>query len=271
MPIIKKASLIDKLKIYGYVFKLSLQKQKRDYDLIDQQYNSGIWNSKPWEETDFESPYGNYARTESENHEFVMRHEGKMVKAKWHDFNKEHLSEFLTFFDEFDKMQPIVELGCGLGFNLFNLRRMGFKKLEGHDLSKIAIEKLQKYVKKNDYDMHFGICDLNKPFFENMIKDKVVFTSGCLEQCKHIMENALKNIVNGNPKLVINFEVDYDTSPYIVKKYLDSRDYQNNLVKELKILQKKGDIELLSIKKIRYSTSPINVASAIIWKPKSKN
>ena len=104
-----------------------------------------------------------------------------------------------------------------------------------------------------------------------MIKDKVVFTSGCLEQCKHIMENALKNIVNGNPKLVINFEVDYDASPYIVKKYLDSCDYQNNLVKELKILEKNGDIELVSIKKLKYSISPVNRSSAIMWKPKCKN
>ncbi len=271
MPIIKKASLIDKLKIYGYVFKLSLQKQKRDYDLIDQQYNSGIWNSKPWEETDFESPYGNYARTESANHEFVMRHEGKMVKAKWHDFNKEHLSEFLTFFDEFDKMQPIVELGCGLGFNLFELHKMGFKKLEGYDLSKTAIEKLQKYTKMNDYDMSFDVCDLNKEFSENMIKDKIVFTNACLEQCKHIMQNALQNIVNGHPKLVINFEVDYTASSYIIKKYLDSCDYQNNLVKELKILEKKEIIELLSIKKLKYSMSPLNRVSVIIWKLKSKH
>ena len=271
MSLIKKPSLIEILKIYGYVFKLNLQKQKRDYNLIDQQYNSGVWNSKPLEETDFESAYGNYARTESENHELVMCYEGNMVKAKWHDFAKECISEFLTFFNEFDKKQAIVELGCGLGFNLFNLRRMGFKKLEGYDLSKIAIEKLQKYVKMNDYDMHFDVCDLNKPFFENMIKDKVVFTSGCLEQCKHIMENALKNIVDGNPKLVINFEVDYDTSPYIVKKYLDSCDYQNNLVKELKILEKKGTIELLSIKKLKYSISPLNRASVIIWKLKSKH
>ena len=98
MSLIKKPSLIEILKIYGYVFKLNLQKQKRDYNLIDQQYNSGVWNSKPWEETDFESAYGNYARSESENHELVMCYEGNMVKAKWHDFAKECISEFLTFF-----------------------------------------------------------------------------------------------------------------------------------------------------------------------------
>ena len=268
-PNYKKPSLIEILKIYGYVFKLNLQKQKRDYDLIDQGYNSGLWNKK-FEEIDFESPQGNYSRTDSED-VVVMCYEGKMVKAKMQDFLMKRKSEFLEFFDEFDKMQTIVELGCGLGFNLFNLHRIGFKKLEGYDLSKNSIENLQKYVKMNDYDMYFDVCDLNKAFSKNMIKDKVVFTRGCLEQCKHIMQNALKNICNGYPKLVINFEVDYDASPYIVKKYLDSRDYQNNLVKELKILEKNGDIELVSIKKFKYSISPVNRSSAIMWKPKCKN
>ena len=100
-PNYKKPSLIEILKIYGYVFKLNLQKQKRDYDLIDQDYNSGLWNKK-FEEIDFESPQGNYSRTDSED-VVVMCYEDKMVKAKMQDFVMEHNSEFLEFFDEFDK------------------------------------------------------------------------------------------------------------------------------------------------------------------------
>ena len=173
-PNYKKPSLIEILKIYGYVFKLNIQKQKRDYDLIDQGYNSGLWNKK-FEEIDFESPQGNYSRTDSED-VVVMCYEGKMVKAKMQDFLMKHKSEFLEFFDEFDKMQTIVELGCGLGFNLFNLHRMGFKKLEGYDLSKNSIENLQKYVKMNDYDMYFdrGIDD--KGGWLQVLKDLKIAT-----------------------------------------------------------------------------------------------
>ena len=148
------------------------------------------------------------------------------------------------------------------------LLKVGFKKLEGYDLSENAISHLCKYVKMKGYNIHFGVCDLNKKFSPDIIKDKVVFTHTCLEQCKHIMSNVLENIIEGKPKLVINFEVDYDTASYLVKKYLDACDYQNNLVRELKSLENNGKIEILSIKNLAYQNHPINRVSSIIWRPK---
>ena len=94
------------------------------------------------------------------------------------------------------------------------------------------------------------------------------FTKACLEQCKHIMPNALQNIINGKPKLVINFEVDYGSSPFLAKKYFDARDYQNNLVSELKKLEKENKVKILLIQKLVYAGSPVNTRSAIIWEPK---
>ena len=82
-----------------------------------------------------------------------------------------------------------------------------------------------------------------------------------------VTDEVLKNIINGKPKLVINFEVDYDSSSYIVKRYVDACDYQNNLVSELKKLKQSGKIEIISIKKLSYQNHPINRISAIIWKP----
>ena len=82
------------------------------------------------------------------------------------------------------------------------------------------------------------------------------------------MSNVLQNILKGKPKLVINFEVDYDSSPYMVRKYLDACDYQNNLVKELKKLEREDKIKVLSIQKLVYSGNPTNRCSAIIWEPK---
>ena len=88
-----------------------------------------------------------------------------------------------------------MELGCGLGVNLFLLYKAGFRKLEGYDLSENAISRVKQYSEKKEIHIHFGVHDLNQPFTENMIKDKVVFTSACLEQCKLIMPNILKNII----------------------------------------------------------------------------
>lgn len=261
----KDTSILDKLKIYGYVVKFYFKKQKRDYSIIDQEYNSRMWN-RPFEEIDFESLYVNYPRKD-QNEDVVVCYDGKLVKDKWLNFKKKYNSEFLAVFEKY-KEESIVELGCGLGTNLFLFHKAGFKKLEGYDLSKNAIECLRKYTKIKEYDIKLGVLDLNKSFPEELIKDKIVFTKQCLEQCKHIMPNVLRNIINGKPKIVINFEVDYDTSPLMVKKYLDACDYQNNLVHELKELEKGEQIEILSIKRILHTMNPVNRLSIIIWKPK---
>jgi len=79
------------------------------------------------------------------------------------------------------------------------------------------------------------------------------------------MPIVLNNILKGKPKLVINFEVDYDSSDSLVKDYFDACDYQNNFVSELKNMQKQ--INILSINRLPLSLSPVNRVSAIIWKP----
>jgi len=80
------------------------------------------------------------------------------------------------------------------------------------------------------------------------------------------MKTVVQNIVDSNPKLVINFEVDYDKRPFMMRKFLDAWDYQNNLVREL---NKNEDVNVLSIKEFSALSSPVNVLSTIIWKPSS--
>ena len=261
----KKASILDLMKLYGYVMKLSLYKKNRDYSLIDKEYNSGTWN-RPFEEIEFETSNGNYNRTDTDDLGiFVISNE--LIKISRRDYDVKRNTEFLSFFKNYSQ-NSIVELGCGLGMNLFLLHNSGFQNLAGYDLSTNAINNLKKYAKMKGINIHFDVCDLNNKLPENLIEKKVVFTNTCLEQCKHIMSNVLQNILKGKPKLVINFEVDYDSSPYMVRKYLDVCDYQNNLVKELKKLEREDKIKILSIQKLVYSGSPTNRCSAIIWEPK---
>lgn len=173
-------------------------------------------------------------------------------------------------FDVLDNYidDSVVELGCGLGTNLFQLHHRKFKKLEGYDISENAISLATQYCKKKDYNIQFGVCDINQPLPTRMIKDKIVFTNTCMEQLKHIMLNVLKNIIAGKLKLVINFEVNYNTFPLLVKKYFDANDYQNNLVNELLKLEKQKEIDIVSINKLPLALSPVNRCSSIIWKIK---
>jgi SAM-dependent methyltransferase len=259
-----EASILDKVKLFAYILKLNLLKQKRDYSLINKQYNSGRWNRK-LEDIDFESLIGNYERNDLDNFNIVAFND-KLVKAIERDFEKKYTSQMLEILLEF-KSDTVVELGCGLGGNLFMLQKNGFRNLEGYDLSENAIKNLQQYSKIKKYDIIFKQCDLNNKMISEYIENKIVFTHTCLEQCKHIMPNVIKNIVYGKPKLVINLEVDYDSSAFIVKKYVDACDYQNNLVRELKKLEHKQMLEIISIKKLSYQNHPLNRISSIIWKP----
>jgi len=263
LPQFKNVSIIEKLKIYAYIIKLLAKKQRRNYSVIDQEYNSGIWNKK-FEEINFESLHGNYARNDVDEY-IIMSYNDKLIKCVRRTVENKYYDQILKVLQEF-KEDSVVELGCGLGANLFMLHNAGFKKLEGYDLSQNAINHLRQYSKIKKYNMHFGVCDLNNLFPSNMIKDKIVFTHTCLEQCKNIMPNVLRNIINAKPKLVINFEVDYDKSSYMVKKYFDVHDYQNNLVRELVKLKKQEKISIISIKKLSLSLSPVNRLSTIIWK-----
>lgn len=256
-------SFKEKLKIYGFICKLFLKsRKKRTYDVVNADYDLGAWN-RDLEKIDFDTHYGNTDKNEV----VVFTHNNKILKNVRSKFEKKYNDMLLSFFTDY-KDDSIVEMGCGFGVHQFLLYEAGFRKLEGYDLSQNAISRNQQHSKKNGLSIKFGIQDLNEEFSENIIKDKVVFTHACLEQCHMIMSNVLKNIINAKPKLVINFEVDYDSSPVIVKKYFDSKGYQNNLVRELKKLQNQNKIEIISIEKLPLSLSPFNRLSIIKWKIK---
>ena len=261
----KNASILDLIKLYGYITKLSLNKKNRDFSLIDKEYNSGIWNRR-FEEIEFESSSGNFKRKDLDDLS-IFPVSDKLLKISRRDYDKKSGSEFLSFFKNFST-DSIIELCCGLGHNLFRLYNSGIQNLTGCDLSINAINNLKKYVKMKKINIDFDVCNLNDELPKNLIEGKIVFTNACLEQCKHIMPTVLQNIVNGKPKLVINFEVDYESSSYMVRKYFDAVDYQNNLVKELKQLEKNEKIEILSRKPLEFSGTPTNRRSAIIWVPK---
>jgi len=99
------------------------------------------------------------------------------------------------------------------------------------------------------------------------LENKVIFTYAVLEQLKNYMKKILLNIISVNPRKIINFEVNYDESSFLTKMYLNSVDYQNNLMKNLKKLERNEKIKIISKEKLNIQYSPVNQLSSIIWKP----
>jgi SAM-dependent methyltransferase len=261
--IYNKISFIDKLKLYSDVVRLKLKNIKRDYGIIDSDYNNNVWN-RSFDDVNFETWQGNYNVVDGNTLRFMALN-GKLFKGKWNDYTEKYKSQIFDVLNKYVD-EPIVDLGCGLGYLLFQLYHRNFKELEGYDLSENAISLLKKYCQKKNYQINFGVLDLNKQFPPGIIENKIVFTHTSLEQLKNYMPNVLKNIIDGKPKIVINFEVDYNSESFWTRRYIGARDYQDNLVQELRKLEKQKKIEILSIKKLPWSLSPLNQPSVIKWK-----
>jgi len=256
-------SLKEKITINAYTVKLISKSRKiRTQDIVNLDYDLGSWNKDP-SVLNFESR----APNDNVGEDIIVNYNDKHIKCNLGKFEKSYNAMLLKLLDDY-KGESIVEMGCGLGPNLYLLHKVGFKNLKGYDLSENAITRAKEYSEKNNLSIDFETHDLNLPFRKNMIDDKIVFTHHCLEQCGLFMPNILNNLVNGRPKIVVNFEVDYHSSSLRVKKYMDFQGYQNNLVSELQKLENQNKIEITSIERLPLSYNVFNIASMIIWKVK---
>ena len=146
--------MLEIIKLYAYVCKLNLKKQHRNASLVNQEYDLGLWN-RDTEDCDFLSLTENYGKSRLDDGIFAVN--DKLVKMNYAEFAKNKEKEQLSFFQDFQE-DDIVELGCGLGGNLFSLHSAGFKNLTGCDLSPNAISKLKNYVDE------LGMIYLSTPF-----------------------------------------------------------------------------------------------------------
>ncbi len=257
--------MMTKILHTGNAIFLNLMKKKnRTKKLINSEYNDRTWKNMDVEklELSIHSMYG------LKNDDIgLMDKDGRWFKGKYGEYFEQYWEQIRSYLLEY-KNDEVVELGCGLGVNLFRLSKDGFIKLHGYDLSKNAITLATQYNKKINDNVEFDVLDLSNklPSFSN----KVIFTHACLEQVKHSMKTIVQNIIDSKPKLVINFEVDFDNAPFMVKQYCNAMDFQNNLIKELK---NNKNVEIILIERLSLNISHVNIMSAIIWRPivKSNN
>jgi hypothetical protein len=192
----------------------------------------------------------------------------KMIKTVRKDYDKKYTNQFIEIMkNNFAKDDPIVELGSGVGSKLFVLAKNGFTNLKGFELTHQGVVIANNYAKKKNYSIEFEQLDMTKSLPKKDLENKVIFTYAVLEQLKNYMKKILLNIISVNPRKIINFEVNYDESSFLTKMYLNSVDYQNNLMKNLKKLERNEKIKIISKEKLNIQYSPVNQLSSIIWKP----
>lgn len=277
---LKSVSKNEKLKLYGYLLKLLLHKKTRTRQVVESEYQNGIYKkileSRYWDECNNLTEFNNidpmyfHEKGIEEGYYIIDNMWCKTTKTSWNSISQD---KFLQIMKKFRNENKIIELGCGMGRNLFLLKGNGFQnKLVGCDISENAINIANMINKKFDLSVEFFKLDLITEKDFNYLTNSTVLTYFVLEQLKYNMKEIIEKIIDARPTQVINFEY----VPNTLKKdlrYLGSRiynyavDYQTNLYTILKQLEKQNLIEIKELFRTGYSDNPFREISILRWIP----
>jgi len=180
-------------------------------------------------------------------------------KTTYIDFAKKVLNEFLRFIKNscnFD--EPIVELGCGVGRNLFFLEDHGFTNLEGYELTPNGVKMAREFVKIKNSKIKIQQRDIIKDNID--IKNKTVLTFLSLEQLKLNLEFMVDKIITNKPKQVLSFESIFKS--IFERWYAEYSGYQTNY---LKLLRDKKQIRLLELEEFKVNANLLRPIYFMKW------
>ena len=231
---------------------IRMKKIRRDFAIVDLQYNSGSWAKKL-------DSYFEQKKTSNNLESFLfekqfaiqtgLKRKLKLVNCdklmfieqeKYLEYKAKRLAEC---FD--DQYSNVLEIGCGFGWNLAVLRLYGFKGgLNGIDISKNGI-KLSKEISSNfSLNLHTQVKDiheLDKKFADDFKIDTILIYQ-VLEQIPDSTEQVLNKLIEIFPKtkfLIIEsaselFPVNLNL--LLTRFYIYKQNYQTSVLKVCKNL-----------------------------------
>ncbi|ALM10314.1 MAG: Uncharacterized protein PeribacterA2_0954 [Candidatus Peribacter riflensis] len=173
-------------------------------------------------------------------------------------------------------IDTVVELGCGYGYNLWELRRhFPEKTFLGGDYSPNAV-KLAEMLYKDCPNMSietFNFYDRSFPMLERCPKGSkvLVFSRHATEQLP-TAKNVLATLTQyfDRIKVAIHLEVGFDNYgdsllDLLRKRYVMINDYNRDLVS---LIRSRSDIAFLTNEPDVYGVNSLNPSSELVWKPK---
>ncbi len=223
-----------KLLLVQIIQILKLKKDKRTPDLIELQYENGIW-AKDLRRVELANSLEEYLFPEDKNQ--LLRRSGQyFAKIQLNlEFlrSKENLLRNLLGSEK-----SLGELGCGSGWNLMVLRANGFKgELYGADISETGLKVIEIANKRWNLQIQTELLDLNS---SRVVGSKTIsapdalFTYLALEQLPLTASHVLREITQRFPqkKLILIesacglFPIHY--SEVLSKIYVARRNYLSN-------------------------------------------
>ncbi len=271
---VKSLPKLQIIKYYLYVCKVLIKKQKRSKTQINKEYNSGSYLTGLGlinkVKTLDDMRYLMYDRF------YDSQEAGYVLNGKWClldqriflDISEDQVQNFILKFVK--DTDTILELGCGNGKHLFELRNRGFKgNLYGFELSKNAIELAKTLDEKFKTNINFQVFDITQKI-PDTFTGSTIFTVGVTEQIKYDIDKVIENIIAINPKQVIHMEDVHELSKFSIRKlflslYAYAQDYNTQLIKTLK----KHDLDILEIE-MNTIQAPVQHSGLIRWIPHKK-
>lgn len=269
---VRPLSKLQVIKYYLYVCKVLANKRRRSKTQINKEYDSGsyfrsldlISNVKTLDDM----RYLMYDRF------YVHEDAGYVLNGKWCLLDQRKFIEIMeTQLQDFilksvNDDDTILELGCGNGKHLFELRNRGFQgKLYGFELSKNAIDLAKKLDEKFKTNIHFQVFDITQKIPDDFFS-ATIFTVGVMEQVKYNVDKIIENLIALKPKQVICVEDIHEISNFNIRKlflklYAYARDYNTGLIKTLK----KHNLDILEVE-VGKIQPPVQQGGLIRWKPR---
>jgi hypothetical protein len=242
------------------------------------EYDGGYWAEvlarKRWEGADtlseFLIPQDQSLR--------IARVDGRLARITNEDYYRYRVGMLRRILlESAGSASTLAEVGCGYGVNLFSLVELHRWRLVGFDISETALHAAKQIAThfKCDAEVEFHRLDLTDSSDEaySRLQGTTVFSYYCFEQLKRATRDIVRNLIAAGVARVIHIEATPELwsawvpADAVSRLYTWSQDYQNNLLTVLREEEKRGQVKLTRVERLRYAPSVRHDPTLVCWEP----
>ena len=211
-----------------------------------------------------------------------VRWMGRHIKpiAEGFEYNCAQILQYCLFENYLKETDYIYEFGCGTGHNLLRASEINPNAeiwgLDWAESSQQTIDRINKEFGKSFKCKKFDFFNIDDSF--ELGPNSGVYTFAALEQVGPDHVDFIDYLISQNPSICLHVEPIAELlqpkdslEDFLSVKYFEERNYLNNFYNNLKNLEERGKIEILSAKRSNIGSFYIDGYSVVVWRPKCQN
>lgn len=243
-------------------------------------HRKDIWE-KGWSENAQDFVEGNYNIEKLKPKYFkqspYIRLDGEFIKPIDNEFeiNVFTVLRHWVYRQFFNDVEEIYEFGCGTGLNLALLAKIfPSKKLHGLDWAAASQKILKNLAMKFGWNLTGYNFDLFNPDYNfHLARNSAIMTSTALEQLGENYEAFIEFILDKSPKICVHVEPvlelydENDLLDSLAIQYHKKRGYLEGFLPKLRELEKKKQVEIIFVHRMKLGNHLHDGYSMIAWRP----